>query len=180
MNISERVRAVIETEISARKRATQIESRTGISSETWRKFLNGQQNATANMIQAVAREWPEYAFWIATGITDTVHGHIGPEVAYQDPVNWKRLHSPAAAVYFRTKLHQQHGEESLDSADDFLPQNHVGPRHSSAGYPFQFAKEELEFKNADDLQQLRMHTDHFRFTDEGLKYMASKMLRYGE
>lgn len=180
MNISERLRAVLETEIPDRKRSMLLEERTSIPSDTWRKFLKAQQNATVQMIEAVCREWPEYAFWIATGITDTAHGHIGPDIAYQSPVNWKRLHSRAAAIYFKTKLHQFYGEESLDSVEDFLPKPNEGSATLLRDGGFQFSKEETEYRNADDLQQLRMEADHFRFNDEKFKYMASKLLRYGE
>lgn len=181
MNISDRLRAVIESVIPDRRRSIQLEYRTAIPSETWRKFLKGQQNATIQMIEAVSREWPEYAFWIATGITDTAHGHIGPDLAYQNPVNWNRLFSRAAAIYFKTKLHQLHGEETLDSVESFLPKPNEGSAELlKDGDQFQFAKEEAEYRNADDLQKLRMEADHFRFNDEKFKFMASKLLRYGE
>ncbi|PQP07986.1 hypothetical protein C5615_37005 [Burkholderia cepacia] len=32
------------------------------------------------MLEALARRWPEYAFWLATGLTDAANGHVSPSM----------------------------------------------------------------------------------------------------
>lgn len=51
---------------------------TGLPSARWRNFFSGNQNATPGMIEAAAKLWPEYAFWLATGVTDAINGHVAP------------------------------------------------------------------------------------------------------
>lgn len=53
---------------------------------SWKAFWYGRQRPTAEMIQVVARNWPEHAFWLATGLTDRRCGHRAPPgvVAYPE------------------------------------------------------------------------------------------------
>lgn len=76
---------------------------TGISAQRWRKAYMRRQRATPDMIQAMAHAFPQYAFWIATGITDATNGHIAPMNAESFP---ERLHAEdtASTRYFRKAL----------------------------------------------------------------------------
>lgn len=76
---------------------------TGISAQRWRKAFMRRQRATPDMIQAMAHAFPQYAFWIATGITDATNGHIAPANVQAFP---ERLHTEDAAStrYFRKAL----------------------------------------------------------------------------
>lgn len=76
--ISERLRIAIEHELDGKKRTSTLEATTGIAGETWRKFLSGKQNGTLVMLEAICKAWPEYAFWITTGIDDEEFGHTMP------------------------------------------------------------------------------------------------------
>lgn len=62
-----------------------MEEVTGISSGRWRNFFSGQQKATTDMIAAAAHLYPYYAFWLATGITDSANGHSAPVTATTFP-----------------------------------------------------------------------------------------------
>lgn len=70
---------------SLRKLWAWLETRTGVSAARWRNAHTGHQKVAADMIEALARLWPQYAFWLATGITDTANGHIAPLTALNFP-----------------------------------------------------------------------------------------------
>jgi hypothetical protein len=56
-----------------------------ISAQRWRKVYKRRQRPTPDMVEALCRSRPDYAFWIATGITDAENGHIAPETALTFP-----------------------------------------------------------------------------------------------
>ena len=74
--IQDRFREVIRHNTSEARRFADLQALTGIPSTSWNKTYNGKQKPSAEMIQAVAQLWPEYAFWLATGVTDARNGHI--------------------------------------------------------------------------------------------------------
>lgn len=76
---------------------------TGVSTQRWRKVFHRRQRPTPDMIEALARLFPHYAFWLARGITDATNGHVTPENAQAFP---ERLHveSDAANQYLRRSL----------------------------------------------------------------------------
>lgn len=79
LSLNDRVRLVVVAVSPERGRPRFLEERTNLPAESWKKFLLERQRATLEMVEAVCREWPEHAFWIATGLTDVEHGHIsGP------------------------------------------------------------------------------------------------------
>lgn len=47
------------------------------------------------MIEAAGKEWPEYAFWLTTGISDPDYGHVAPGSA-GFPVSSTRKENSAA------------------------------------------------------------------------------------
>lgn len=62
-----------------------LEAQTGVKSSKWRLLASGKQKVTPELIEAAARLWPQYAFWLATGITDVANGHTAPETATTFP-----------------------------------------------------------------------------------------------
>lgn len=76
---------------------------TGISAQRWRKAYARRQRPTPDMIEALAKMFPAYAFWLATGITDATNGHIAPMTAQTFP---ERLYpnSMETTSYFRLEL----------------------------------------------------------------------------
>lgn len=62
-----------------------LERYTGISSQRWRKAYTRRQRPTPDMIEAIGQMFPEYAFWLITGVTDGVNGHIAPPTAQTFP-----------------------------------------------------------------------------------------------
>lgn len=78
MTLSIRLQAIIVEETTEYRRFKQLEERTGIQADTWKSWYHGRQRPTADMIESVSKEWPEYAFWLATGTTDSDYGHVAP------------------------------------------------------------------------------------------------------
>lgn len=74
--IQERLRAVIEVKTDERGRFAELEKLTGISANSWKSFWHGRQRPTCEMIEAACMRWPQYAFWLGTGITDAKYGHV--------------------------------------------------------------------------------------------------------
>lgn len=75
-SITERFQAIIRLNTSETRRWSEMEAFTDIPASSWQKAFNGKQRPTAEMLQAVARQWPGFAFWLITGVTDAKHGHV--------------------------------------------------------------------------------------------------------
>ncbi len=78
MNLSERLRHLIETVTPPTRRFVALEEATRIKAETWRTWWNRGGKASADMIEGIGAAWPEYAFWLVTGVPDLPHGHRVP------------------------------------------------------------------------------------------------------
>ena len=76
MDMAFRIKTVIEREIPEEKRYKDLAVATEIGADSWRKLFDNKQRPTMQMIDAVCNLWPQYAFWIATGIDDCESGHI--------------------------------------------------------------------------------------------------------
>lgn len=62
-----------------------LEEKTGVSAQKWKHVYGGNQKPTPEIIEAIARYWPQYAFWMVTGVTDSINGHIAPPTALTFP-----------------------------------------------------------------------------------------------
>ncbi|QNH07309.1 hypothetical protein HNQ27_07490 [Pseudomonas sp. B11D7D] len=76
---------------------------TGVTSASWRSAFARRQKPTPVMIEKIAKLWPKYAFWLATGITDATNGHVAPITALTFP---ERLYAEDiwAQSYFRLSI----------------------------------------------------------------------------
>ncbi|MDA7087673.1 hypothetical protein PH586_14880 [Pseudomonas sp. SA3-5] len=101
-DIFERFKRVIQQNISENRRWVELAELTEIPATSWNKAFNGKQRPTAEMIQAVGRLWPEYAFWMITGVTDARHGHVSCRHRPGKPFYPERLYVTrnAAKPYF--------------------------------------------------------------------------------
>lgn len=75
-SIQDRFSAVIRQKTSKTRRYAEMEALTGIPATSWNKAFNGKQRPTPEMLQAVGQLWPEFAYWLLTGVTDARHGHV--------------------------------------------------------------------------------------------------------
>lgn len=72
----ERIRKIREHEGLSRP---QFAQETGIPAKTWQNVENGLQKANEEHLQAIARRWPQYAYWLITGLTQPEAGNLSPE-----------------------------------------------------------------------------------------------------
>lgn len=83
MAIEPRLKVIAEVCLG-QKIYEKLEEESGISRHSWKNALNKKQRATSEMIEFVAREWPEYAFWLVTGTMarDLIGEHQVPIPGY--------------------------------------------------------------------------------------------------
>lgn len=77
-NLQNRLIELIKIATPEHRRFKQLEELTGIPADRWKNFWLGRQRPTVEMIEAVCQCWPEYAFWLVTGISDSEYGHCAP------------------------------------------------------------------------------------------------------
>lgn len=111
LDIRDRLNAIVSWAVPGRGRFRQLEERSGISQESWKATWHNKQRPTSDMIQVVARAWPEYAFWMVTGVTDQFHGHHAPENVdtYPEPRCAPRT---VAEKYFTQQIEMRRRRES--------------------------------------------------------------------
>lgn len=79
-DIAKRAVALMKAITSERRRYKELEEETGIAATSWQNAAKRKQKPTGQMIEALSRRWPAYAFWLATGLTDPLSGHTTPVV----------------------------------------------------------------------------------------------------
>ena len=77
-NITDRMKTLVGFKTTELKKYKEMEELTGITAASWRSWWNRGGPPSGEMIEAVSATWPEYAFWLATGIDDFSHGHNAP------------------------------------------------------------------------------------------------------
>lgn len=81
-DLSERLRCLIQAHTSDRRRAKELEEMTGVPAASWKNFWTRKQRPTVQMIETAAKQWPQFALWLATGCTDEATGHSAPDNAW--------------------------------------------------------------------------------------------------
>ncbi|WP_150790750.1 hypothetical protein [Pandoraea iniqua] len=74
----ERIIEIIDTVVPTHRRFKALEELSGVRAQTWRSIYEGRQRATEEAFLALCKHWPQYAFWLGTGMTDEDHGHSSP------------------------------------------------------------------------------------------------------
>jgi len=124
MNISDRLRLVIEAVTPPTRRFVALEEATQIKAESWRTWWNRGGKASPDMIQTIARAYPEYALWIVTGITDQLFGHIAPSLYIDESgINMTRVFCGVSSSnnYLKSKIKaQMKKEKGVDPTIDDL------------------------------------------------------------
>lgn len=57
-----------------------LENATGIKAKKWSHMYNGRTQPSAEMIEAIGKLFPEYAYWLITGKTIPEHGQTSPDL----------------------------------------------------------------------------------------------------
>lgn len=78
--IHDRLKRIIVAETDEAGRFGWLQKKSRISRNTWQTWWNKDAPPSGSMIEAAARLWPHYAFWLATGITDNEYGHTFPKI----------------------------------------------------------------------------------------------------
>ena len=101
--IRSRLLEIIKQGTDEARRFKSLEQMTKISGATWRTFWNRSGAPSGEMIEAIAAQWPQYAFWLATGATDPAAGHVAPSSA-QGLLDNENEEIPEATEYFQYQL----------------------------------------------------------------------------
>ena len=100
--LAERMKLLIDSQTDKRGKFAQLETLTGIPAEGWKSFYYARQRPNPDMIEALAQAWPEFAFWLVTGIDDFFNGHTSPPTP--DGVKSPFRERDAAKALFRKKI----------------------------------------------------------------------------
>lgn len=112
--IATRMKAIIEAETDNRRRYKELEEISSVHPDTWKSFWYGKQRPTAEMIEAVSQRWPQYAFWLVTGITDPERNHIAPATAASGYPVMRGVEQPWATREFRYLIAARNSEPTDD------------------------------------------------------------------
>jgi hypothetical protein len=74
----DRIEEVINWVTEGHRRFKHFEELTGISGRKWQNLSQGKQRANEEMLEAIGKAFPQYAYWLVTGKTDEAHGHTSP------------------------------------------------------------------------------------------------------
>jgi hypothetical protein len=169
-SVRSRLIEILKERTDEARRFKSLEEATRISGATWRTFWNRNSAPSGEMIESVGRLWPQYAFWLATGGTDPVAGHVAPALASKSI--WEDINQeiPEATEYLQYQMSlimqerptfidnidahelKKTGFGFLELADPELQQEIA--KHMPAGA--KKSSEKLQSKNA-DLAELLQH-----------------------
>jgi hypothetical protein len=77
MDLQDRLKSLIDhSELSP----TDLEKQTGIDRMRWSNIKRRHVRAGAPEIEAAGKLWPEYAYWLITGLVQPEAGNISPEM----------------------------------------------------------------------------------------------------
>jgi len=76
--IKDRIIELIEYSTEPHRKFSQFEEITGVKRQTWQNLATNKQRANEDMLEAIAKNWPQYAYWVMTGNTDEKNGHTSP------------------------------------------------------------------------------------------------------
>ena len=120
--IAARLKLVVLAQTPDKRRFPTLEVLTGVSENTWRTWWKRGGTPSGALVEGVARAWPEYAFWLATGLTDVEYGHRMPPlhisvVGYvSNYPDWKlKKDRTLAAEYFKVSKELQDSSHEGDN-----------------------------------------------------------------
>jgi hypothetical protein len=78
--IGSRMKLLILATTPEKRRFPILEGLTGVAENTWRTWWTKGATPSGALVEGVSRAWPEYAFWLASGLTDVEFGHRMPSL----------------------------------------------------------------------------------------------------
>ena len=77
-NIELRMRQLIHNLVQGKPDWKGMEKLTGTKAVKWRHFIGGLKKPSVEMFESLCTSYPQFAFWLATGISDEDAGHLAP------------------------------------------------------------------------------------------------------
>lgn len=133
-NIGTRLKALIESQTNEKGRFNELEEQCGISYQTWRSWWHREGVPNGQLIEAAAKLWPNYAYWLATGDSEPEYGNYAPKtatspfVARGEPKKW-RTEKRAYKLNMLKKLEE---EADFGELQEQLFQDREDPKSSTA------------------------------------------------
>jgi hypothetical protein len=78
LDIDARLRLLVCAVTPEKRRFPTLEEKTSVKENTWRTWWVKGKTPGGALIEGAARAWPEYAFWLVSGLTDGEYGHGRP------------------------------------------------------------------------------------------------------
>lgn len=100
--IGDRLRLLISSLTPEKRRFPLLRELTGVTESTWRTWWSRGGVPSGALVEGVARAWPEYAFWVSTGVEDQQFGHFAPKGCGFPTAT--RASGDVAKTYFETLL----------------------------------------------------------------------------
>lgn len=100
---------------------TDLGKASGIETARWRKIFNRRQRITSDMLEALSLQYPQYAFWLVTGITDAINGHVAPKNTQTFPEPTFSWAARSSNKYFSASiqlLKQLYANANINFKDD--------------------------------------------------------------
>lgn len=115
-NISTRLKFIINEETSESGRFGWLEEATDIGRKTWQAWYSRSSMPSGNMVEAAGRLWPQFAFWLTTGMTDEDYGHTRPLMSKSLEVKKPnaRMRFKEYFQYFAHLQHHLYGDSDWD------------------------------------------------------------------
>lgn len=79
--LATRLKLILITQTKERGRFSLLEGLTGIPAATWRTWWMRGGTPSGSLVEAAAKNWPEFAYWLVTSTTDIRCGHDMPDMA---------------------------------------------------------------------------------------------------
>lgn len=76
--INSRMKLLVLSQTAEKRRFPTLEDRTKVAENTWRTWWTKGAMPSGALVAGAGRAWPEYAFWLVTGLTDVEYGHCMP------------------------------------------------------------------------------------------------------
>lgn len=125
--LAERMKLLIDSQTEKRGKFAQLETLTGIQAEGWKSFYYGRQRPNPDMIEALAQAWPEFAFWLVTGVDDFFSGHTSPPLpdGVKSPFRERNLAKDVFLKKIEFERWKQNGAPDMAIDDVVLPSSEV-------------------------------------------------------
>lgn len=82
--ITQRLIAIINRRMPARRPFAELETLTGIDAQAWKHMASERTKLSAAQLEAICRLFPEYTLWLMTGNVNTDAGQTSPDIEALD------------------------------------------------------------------------------------------------